>query len=310
MENGLIFKDWKERCSQLGSILTNLPGLSESEKNKISAFEVRVRESVDNPKKALTDNMKEEFQKLKIKRDAPDSLPSGAITHLDDVFRDVYWGRKRFLSNKYLDKGLLQEENSLDLISKNDKTFYIKNDEELENDYIKGTPDNIENRVRDTKSNYDLKSFDDSDMTSLYENQLKGYSWLVKDSKGLDFFPIGELVYCLVNNPAHLITNEMNSMYYKLGCPSEENDKWKEVKRQVERNCIFDIAEFKKENPGYFFENEVLDFDIPALLRTKKFIVETTEEDVINIKSRVMLSRIYLVQKEIEIMNRIKTQQP
>lgn len=309
MESGLTFKEWKQRCSSLGHILTNLPGLSESEKNKISAFEDRVRESVDNPKKALTDNMKEEFQKLKAKRDAPDSLPSGAITHLDDVFRSIFWGRKRFLSNKFLEKGLLQEENSLDLISKNDKTFYIKNDEHLSNDYLQGTPDNIqEGFVRDTKSNYDLKSFEEADITSLYEWQLKGYSWLVKERDGLDFFPIGELVYCLVNNPSHQITNEANSMYYKLGCPSEENDKWKEVKRQIERNMIFDIAEFKKENPGYFFENEVLDFDIPAVLRTKKFVVETTKEDVLAIKSRVLLSRIYLCNKEIEIMNRIKNQ--
>jgi hypothetical protein len=225
------------------------------------------------------------------------------------MFRSIFWRRKRFLNNKFLEKGNLQEENSLGLVSKNDNSFYIKNDEHFENEYIVGTPDNVQDGVvRDTKSNYDLKSFDEADITSLYENQLKGYSWLVKDSKGLDFFPTGELVYCLVNNPAHLITNEMNSMYYKLGCPSEENDKWKEVKRQVERNCIFDIAEFKKENPGYFFENEVLDFDIPALLRTKKFIVETTEEDVMNMKSRVLLSRIYLCNKEIEIMSRIKNQ--
>jgi hypothetical protein len=306
MESGLIFKDWKQRCSSLGYILTNLPGLSEAEQRNLIGFEERVRESIDNPKKALTDKMKEDYQKLKDKRDAPDSLPSGAVTHLDDVFRSVYWGRKRFLSNRYLEKGSLMEENSLGLISQNDKTFYIKNDEHFENDYIKGTPDNVQDGVvRDTKSNYDLKSFDEADITPLYQNQLKGYSWLVKEEQKLDFFPISELVYCLVNNPAHQIANESNSMYYKLGCPSEENDKWKEVKRQIERNMIFDIAEFKKENPGYFFENEVLDFDIPAILRTKKFIVETTEEDVLAMKSRVLLSRIYLCNKEIEIINRL-----
>ena len=313
MESNRIFTNWKQRCSGLGHIMTNLNSISQSQINKLEMYNQRVIDSVSDPKKALTDKMKEEYAMLKAKRDAPDELPSGAITHLDKVFRDEFWNRPELdLTNKYIIKGLSNQEDVLDLHSKVDKESYFSNKIRFHNDFIHGEPDNfdvpspkIKIKVRDAKANFSLESFDNADLSTLYSWQIKGYSWLLKQHFDLDYFPEGELMYALTNSPEHIIRNEMNSFLYKVNDPNEENDKWKETKRIIERRHIFDIEKFKQENPFYVFENETLDFDIPASCRVKKFDVITTADDVEAIKSRVMLSRIYLVQKEIETLKKM-----
>jgi hypothetical protein len=291
--------------------MTNLSTISQSQLNKLAEYDKRVIDSVTDPKKALTEKMKEEYAMLKAKRDAPDELPAGAKTHLDNVFRSQFWRRKDLLENKYLEHGNMTEQDVLDLFSKVDGSFYIKNDEYLSNEFIEGTPDNIDESgplviVRDAKSKFSLKTLEESELTHLYMWQLKGYSWLIKEKLGLDYYPKGELCCGLVNGLESHIQNEKTSLFYKMGCPSDDNDRWIEMKRQIERNHIFDIRKFKEEYPNYVFENEILDFDIPASCRVMKFEVETTEEDVVAIKSRVTLSRIYLVQKEIETLKKMK----
>lgn len=303
MESNLIFHQWRQRCSSLGHIMTNLPlPITPEEEaelaNLLQEFQTGV--NANGNKTKWTETKDTTVKKLQKKKKGDDELPSGAITHLEDVFRSLYWKRKRFLSNRYLEKGLLMEQNSLALKSKADNVFYVKNDVYYENDFIQGNPDNYQQKVRDTKSNYDLKTFDEAELTKDYEWQIKGYSWLIKEQEKLDYFPEGELVYCLVNNPVSHIENERNRLFYQLGCPNEDNDKWIEIQCQLERNMIFDIAEFKNEFPHYVFKNTFLNFDMPAHRRVKTFDVLTTEDDVFNIKRRVLLSRKYLMEKEIK----------
>ena len=286
-------------------ILTNLENITPTQENKIQELQQREFNSIDNPKLKLTENMSIELTNLIEKRDAEDVLPPGAISHLDEVFRNVFWKRKRDLTNKFLEKGLLTEQDVLNLSSKSDNDFYIANKESFETNFIRGKWDNYKDKVRDVKSNYDLKSFDEADLTTLYKSQLNGYSVMLKEMYNLNYYPIGELIYGLVNNPLHQIQNEINRQFYSLGNPSDDNDKWIETKRQIERNMIFDISKFKKEYPYYHFENVTLDFDIPEILRVKKFEVLTAENDNQNIKRRVLMSRIYLCNKEIEIYKKL-----
>lgn len=308
-DSNLIFTKWRPRCSSLGHIMTNLPKpISEDEKIELANLleECRSGVNANGNKTKWTDTKADRVKSLQKKEKGDDQLSSGIITHLDDVFRAVFWKRRRNLSNKYLDKGLLVEQDILDLASKIDGEFYIKNDERFANEFLEGEWDNFDKKVRDAKANYDLKTFDEAELTSLYENQIKGYSWLVKDKYGLDHYPDGELIYGLVNNPLHHIQNETTRQYYANGNPSDDNEKWIETKRQIERNMIFDIDLFRRDYPHYQFENTVLDFDIPAIFRLKKFEVKTTEEDIDNIKRRVLLCRLYLVNKEIEIYEKLK----
>lgn len=305
----LIFKNYKLRCSSLGHIMTNLPQpITEEEKVELANLLEECRSGVnENGRKTKwTDVKASRVKSLQKKEKGEDELPSGAKTHLDDVFRSQFWKRRRHLVNKYLDKGLLCEQDILDLVSKADNDFYIKNDEHYENDYIQGSWDNFLKKVRDTKANYDLKTFDEAELSNLYKSQLNGYSFIIKEKFNLHTLPEAELIYGLVNNPLHHIQNEITRQYYANGNPSDDDENWQEIKRQIERNMIFDRDLFLRDYPHYVFENKVWEFDIPAIFRLKRFDVITTEEDVDHIKRRVLMSRIYLCQKEAEIYEKLK----
>jgi len=297
-----IFKDWKERCSSLGHLMTNLQTKEDKQKLKddikILENERDLGINVNGNKVKWTDNKIESLNKLKEKLNADDELSSGIKTHLDDVFRAVYWNRSRMLSNKYLEKGNIMEEDALQLVSDVDNEFYIKNKDLLQNDYIIGTPDNKQDIIRDTKCNWDMTTFDKAELTSLYEWQIKAYAWLDDKTEG-------ELCYTLVNCTYNQLDKAKRDLYYQLGCPDDDDEKYLEGLKQIERNMIFDVAAFKRDYPYYTFENDG-DFSIPPPFRVKKFQVTLTDEDIENMKRRVLLARKYLIAKEQEAKQILK----
>jgi len=294
------FKNWKCRCSSLGHILTNADKVTATQIATIAKHEKRR----DDPKqKDLTPTMKTELITLIAKRDAPDALSSGIKTHLDNIFRVEYWGRRRLLFNKFLDKGNICEADSLSLASDMDGFFYTKNEDYFENKWIKGTPDNKQEKIKDTKTAFDMESFDNADLSTLYRWQIKGYIWLLlnelKNYKG-------ELIYCLVNNPYHQLVNEKNSLYYKMGTPEDNDPLFVEGKQQLERNMIFDIEAWNENYPNYDFDSTELDFDIPKHLRIKRWDVVLNSREIHFIKNRITLCREYLMEKETEVLDKIK----
>ncbi len=304
----LIFKNYKQRCSSLGHIMTNLPTpITEDESTELANLLEECRSGVnENGRKTKwTDVKASRVKSLQKKQKGEDELPSGAKTHLDDVFRSQFWKRRRHLTNKYLEKGLLCEQDILDIASKIDGDFYLKNDEHYSNEYIQGSWDNFAKKVRDAKANFDLKTFEESELSSLYEWQITGYSFMIKEKEKLEKYPEGELIFGLVNSPLHLIQNEMTRQFYANGNPDDDNEDWLEIKRQIERNHIFDKELFQRDYPHYIFENKIWEYDIPAQFRIKKFDVITTQDDVDHIKRRVLMSRIYLCQKESEIYEKL-----
>jgi len=293
---GLFFENWLCRSSSGGHILTAREGITESQLKELQALLQRKMDSTDNPKLKLTENMEKKLSELIAKRDAPDSLPSGAITHLEDVFRSQFWKRRRLLFNKFLDKGNYAEQEGLALKSFVDNDFYEKNDEHFSNEYAQGTPDHVgEDLVIDIKCNYDMDSFDKAELTKIYEWQLKFYLWLTGKTKG-------QLVYTLVNTPYHQLIAAKKTLWYQLNMPDQEEDRWIEAVQQLERNMIFDIEGFKEQWPAYDFENVVLDFDVHPVFRVKQFDVTLEKEDIEFIKSRVVMCREWLCNKEKEVL--------
>ncbi|WP_430611556.1 hypothetical protein [Flavobacterium sp. JP2137] len=312
MSKPLIFTNWMARCSSLGNLMTNLP--TEDEQAKIALEIEELTNERDYGTNRNGNKVKwTETKDLRLgvlikKRDNPDELPSGAITYLEKEFRDKFWRRRRFLDNKYLSKGTINEDDSLGLLSLLDNFFYRKNDEHLNNGTIQGTPDNRQNKTKDTKSSWDLETFENAELISLYSWQLKGYMWLEHsyDNPELNTKTEAELCYCLVNAPLHLIENEKKSLWFKMGMPDEDSETWINAVCQLERNMIFDIPAFQAEYPNYDFYNPVLDFSIPPHLRDKRFSVNLESEDIKNITRRVLMARDWLIAKEIETLKLIE----
>ncbi len=292
------FKNWKARCSSVGDLMSNLEKITEKQQVTIKEYQDRQK---DPNQKPLTIKMRETLEGLIVQRDAPDTLPTGAKSYLDGVFRDEFWGRRRILHNKYLVKGNMMEQDGLALISKLDGVFYSKNEPLFENEFTKGTPDTIyKDKIIDVKCNWDFDTFDVAELTKTYMWQIKAYMWLTGKKEG-------ELAYCLVNCPAQQVRETVDGMIFKLGYQDDEyNEKWIEIKKQIERNMIFDWKMIQDEYWDWAQSPEERDnSNIPPIIRSKRFKVTLTDEDIVNMKSRVLLARTYLIKKEIEVKQKL-----
>lgn len=304
MNKPLIFENWKPRASSFGHLLTCLPPkftdedqvrLSELLDEKISG------KNTNGNTTKWTDTKQKEVDKLKSKKKGEDVLPTGAITKLEEIFDDLFWKRRKLLHNKYLDKGTITEEDGLELLSIVDGIVYWKNDEFIENEYSQGTYDNLTDRVRDIKSNFELSTFRNAELTDLYEWQIKDYAWMLGITEG-------ELVYVLVNSPWHIIEAEKKSLWFKIGMPDQEEERWIEAVMQLERNHIFDIKAFRRDYPNVDLENTVWTFDIPPHMRVKRFPVTLTQEDINHMTRRSKMCKEWLInreKKELELINNI-----
>lgn len=195
----------------------------------------------------------------------PDVLPKGCYTHLNDIFNTVVFGYREELTNKYLQKGILCEEDSLALLGRIAGKLLIKNREHFKNDYVTGTPDCVlADTVIDTKTSWDVRTFYNADLTSEYEYQLMTYLWLTGRSKGV-------LAYCLVDTPYDLIQDEQRRAMWQANIIDDESERGQEICQQVERNLTCDY--------------------IPEKNRVIIFTVERNEDTIDLIKKRVELCR-------------------
>lgn len=155
-----------------------------------------------------------------------------------------YYGREKFMSNKYVEKGLGVEEDSLTLYSRVVKTFLKKNEERLINDYITGLPDTYIGEsihkaeiIIDIKSSWDLHTFGESvidEVKDLYYAQGQGYMALT----GAKEF---HLVYCLVNTPDTILNDMKKRLAWNMGLIDEqENPLFIEACARIDRSGIFD----------------------------------------------------------------------
>ena len=86
-------------------------------------------------------------------------LSKTAIAHLVKVYGWEKYGRKKDITTKQMDKGILAEEDSIDLFSRVEKKMFYKNKEKLTNEYFSGHPDIFEgDDIRHATSIHDIKS--------------------------------------------------------------------------------------------------------------------------------------------------------
>lgn len=157
---------------------------------------------------------------------------------LEIAIKETY-GRTKMVETDAMRKGTEQEQKSIDLLNEYKQTDYVKNEIQLENDYITGTPD-IKSTIIDIKSCQDLFTFSNkTGIPKIYEYQLYGYMVLTEQNKAY-------LAYVLPNSPEWLIEKEFNK--YTFYRPQEE---WQELEEQIRRNHIFDDIPLEKRIKMY-----------------------------------------------------------
>ena len=205
------------------------------------------------------------------------ALSEGTKTHLIDIFIREKYGRTTDVNNRYLTKGTMVEEDSMTLYSRHIYKMYMKNEDSLANEFIKGTPDIItsldanEMEIIDLKSSWDAYTFFrvkfKGELNPMYYWQLQGYMALTNAKKS-------KLVYCLVNTPDTLIEAEKRKLWYAMGQPNLESDLYIDGCNEIERNMRYD--------------------DIPMKDRIHEIEIDRNDEDIKRLYERVKECRKWI----------------
>lgn len=168
-------------------------------------------------------------------------LPVGAITVLNQWLKEARWKRRKQFKGKEVTKGLLQEDESIDMIMLAlDTGFIKKNTERKTNSFLTGECDidcERENIIIDAKNSWGLDQFpmysqDVPTTDKKYIAQMQGYLHLWNRPKGY-------IAYCLMDCPTFMIKDAI------------QKELWQQQKQDPD---IFDIS---YEDKIYIIHNMV-----------------------------------------------------
>lgn len=182
-------------------------------------------------------------------------------SYLQEWLKEKLYKRKKEVSTKYMEKGLVMEDNSLDFVADYlGLGLLIKNDQHYSNDFFQGTPDVVlSDTVIDVKNSWDCFTF------PLFETDIPNsdYYWQGQVYMALTDSGKYKLIYTLMDTPEHLIEKEF---------------KW---------NNFYDL-DYEEFREKYLYS------DVPDNLRIKIFEFERNDQDIEKIKTRVIECREYL----------------
>lgn len=292
------------RASANGDIMTSGDGeITEIQLAKLNELRQRDRDSRTGAAKPLTDNMKEELEKLIYKRDNPE-LSVTCKKRLVKVYAKAFHDREEDITSKYLEKGIEVEEDSMTTYARVKKKFFKKNEINLTNKFTSGTPDFFDGdsddimeaeEIIDVKSSWSLITFlnakMDKKVNTDYEWQGHTYLGLIPKAKRF------RLAYVLSNSPAKNILDEKRKLQFMLGVIDPEIDpEYIRLCQKIERNHIFDMELFKKHNPGFDFHSD-LDFwkwDIPYENRIHEVVIERNPEAIAKLYKKIPVCRKWI----------------
>lgn len=201
-------------------------------------------------------------------------------SHLMECYVSKKYDRYKDISNKYIEKGILAEEDSITLYSRVKKTFYKKNAEVITNDFFVGTPDlfvgeSIQSAsvIIDLKTSWDIFTFF-SVMTKAIE---KKYVWQLQAYMDLTGAKQARLVYCLVNTPDKLVVDQKKKLAWTMGViDSDVDEEYIRACEQVDKNSVYD--------------------DIPIEDRYIEFVIDRDQDAIDQAHKRVEKCREFLNQ--------------
>lgn len=285
------------RASALGSIMSDPGGKTNLEKFEAATAallheqtQYDILKKKDGPKAAQRLAAIGKWQAQIAELDAikyDEVLSTGARTYLKRTYAKLKYNKRsasEFFDIKYAMKGLKSEMDSVAILRKLDGIDYVKNKKTIENDYISGIPDLFTGKtlqkaeyVIELKTSWDIDTFYqnmDSDVKTRYWWQLQAYMWLTEASAG-------ELSYCLVTTPPHLIKDEQERLFRKMGVRSRKDARYLKAAAGLAQSLNFD--------------------DIPINERRIKYEVPRDDNAISRISKKIDVCRKYL--QEIEEMH-------
>ena len=133
-----------------------------------------------------------------------EALGQTAKTYVIEQAKQDFYGYRTQLMNKYVLKGLEQEQDSIDLLNGVRFQNYVKNEQRAENEYLTGCCDIItEDSIIDIKSSWSLETFP---ATTFELKDLNDYEWQGRAYMYLYDKPTFELSYVMVSTHPELLS--------------------------------------------------------------------------------------------------------
>jgi hypothetical protein len=191
-------KSFKFRASSLGKIMADAQSIDPELLDEGTAVIARKVKKTDEDKAILAP--------LKDR-----SLSAGAKTYLDQLAKEFVYGYEATISGKYLEKGLMVEDESIELYNSVFFTSHVKNTERRSNEWIMGECDiAAPDKIIDIKSAWSLDTFP----VTAAQAKDTGYEWQGRAYMWLWDKPSFEVAWCLVDTPPDLIGYEDESLHY------------------------------------------------------------------------------------------------
>ena len=145
-------------------------------------------------------------------RSKTEVLSKTTQSYVQDWMKEQIYGGQKFTGNKYTEKGLEMEDESIDYFSEElGLGFLAKNTVKYQNEFMTGTPDLIHNGVIiDMKNSWDHWTF------PLFEDKIptKDYYWQLQGYMALTTLKKAKLVYTLMETPTDLL-NQWTDVPYE-----------------------------------------------------------------------------------------------
>lgn len=189
-------------------------------------------------------------------------------SYIKELVLEHKYGIRKEINSRYLDKGNMVENESIELTERVlDLDLIVKNESYFENEFICGTPDIIMgDTIIDVKSSWSAHTFPfflDEDLPNKdYYYQLQGYMALTGATKGI-------VAYCLINTPEEIVLDEIR----RTSWSRHELDVTEETEAEVRQQHEFD--------------------HIPEVNRVKAYYIERNEEVIQAIYDRVNECRTF-----------------
>jgi len=164
-------------------------------------------------------------------------------SYIKELVLEHKYGIRKEINSRYLDKGNMVENESIELTEKVlDLDLIVKNEQYFEDDFICGTPDIIMgDTIIDTKSSWSAHTFpffDEELPNKDYYYQLQGYMALTGATKGM-------VAYCLINTPEEIVLDEIRRTSWSRHELDVTDETEAEVRQQHEFNHIPEVNRVK-----------------------------------------------------------------
>ncbi len=140
-------------------------------------------------------------------RSKAEPLGETAKSYIQEKAKCDFYGLKPILENKYLSKGIANEQIGIDLVNQVRFMDFIKNDNRIDLGWLTGECDiNADDRIIDIKCSWSFDTFPAYEEEAQKSVKKAGYDWQMRGYMMLYNKGLAEVIYCLTSTPDSLLS--------------------------------------------------------------------------------------------------------